>query len=220
MKYSFGTPPPVAPLTTGMQRAMAGPKTIMIAGLERGGTSATAAAVDALGIPIGHSCDGHYESIEFKADPFFDESWSKMQERICALNATHNYWGTQVWANPAHICRLGCAMRNPHLILVFRDSVAVAQRRLKIGGYGDSLQKVMAQILIGQFQLWGLSQTDQMPVLLISFERLRITPDIVVRHIADFLRLQPNEDSITDACNRITRDGGYIIQTRDGYRKP
>jgi len=219
MKYSFTKPQPVNPLIVGTGTGTVGPKTVMIAGLPRGGTSATAAVIDALGVPVGNTEDGHYEFPEFKADPFSKENWSIMEDRIRSMNAAHECWGTQVWYEIAPIYRIGSAIRNPHLVLVFRDLAALMQRCLLLGEYATDVHELLLLLTEEQSRLWHVARNRRFPTLLISFERLRTTPDVTVRHIAEFLRLDASEAQIVDAMNRVNRRGGYIMQQVEGYRE-
>ncbi len=212
MTYSFTTPQPVAPLIVGSGKGKPGPKTVMIAGLPRGGTSATAAVVDALGVPVGNSHDGHCEFPEFKADPFTHKSSSAMMAIMARMDHDFDNWGLQVWHQLAPITAIGHNLRNPHLILVFRDLAALVQRHLQTGEYGDTPREVMGAIHEQQSHLWHVARNGRFPTLLVSFERLRTTPDIVVLHIAEFLGLEPTAEMLADAAARVNKQGGYIKQ--------
>lgn len=217
-KYCFGEPQQPEPLIVGPSGRL-GPITIMIAGLARGGTSATAAAVDGLGIPVGISSDGHYETPGFKDNLGDDIIMKAVRKQIDEQNDMHDKWGVQV--NAADIVRLSSEMRNPHLILVVRDSVALVQRHIGArDGYGDAWENLQLSIPFLQSQLWHIAVNCVCPTMLISFERLRIVPHVVIRQIAEFVHCEPSNECFEDACNRVNLHGGYIIQNRIGYQKP
>jgi len=142
-----------------------------------------------------------------------------MEDRIRSMNAAHECWGTQVWYEIAPIYRIGSAIRNPHLVLVFRDLAALMQRCLLLGEYATDVHELLLLLTEEQSRLWHVARNRRFPTLLISFERLRTTPDVTVRHIAEFLRLDASEAQIVDAMNRVNRRGGYIMQQVEGYRE-
>lgn len=209
----FTSPPAVAPLTLRVGESREGSKTVMLAGLSRGGTSATAAVIDALGVHLGETSDGHFETVVFKRWPFRDDDWGNILDYIHQADSQYENWGTQVWHNPAHIARIGSAMRNPHLVLVFRDPVALVQRHLQTLEYGKDSEELLLTIPMQQARLWDIARTAEIPTLLVSFGRLRASPEETIQHIAAFLELTPTDEQFTTAIARVNRAGGYLVMS-------
>lgn len=171
--------------------------TVLVAGLGRGGTSLTSAVIDALGVPMDGSEDGHFERSEFK-------DFNGINERIKYLNNEYKSWGTQVLIND--ISRVRKKVRNPVLILTFRDLIAVLQRRLSANDHeDDDIQK----IVINEYRRF-FTIVNQLPApkMLLSYERLKYQSEETIDHIMDYLKIQnPNKQK---AMARIGT--GYLLQ--------
>ncbi len=210
----FTTLPPVAPLTLRANGPRPGPKTVILAGLSRSGTSATAAVLNALGVHLGETQDGHFETVIFKRDPFAAADWDAMQGYVDCANEEHEYWGMQTWLNPQHISKIAGAVRNPHLISTNRDPAAIIQRHMQTGEgeYVADLEALMFSVPQRQAMLWAIAQTSTLPTMLLSFERLRVNTEQTIIDIADFLCLSPTVEQYELADARVNRAGGYLIQ--------
>ncbi len=211
---NFTTLSPVSPLVLRAAHPRPGPKTVILAGLSRSGTSASAAALNGLGVHLGETHDGHFETVVFKTDPFDPGHWGWMQEYIDCANEEWLHWGTQTWLNPQHIARIAGAVRNPHLILVNRDPAAIIQRHAQTGEgeYGGDLEALMFSVPRLQALLWAIAQTSTLPTMLLSFERLRVDTEQTIIDIADFLELSPTDEQYETAQSSVNRKGGYLIQ--------
>ena len=183
-------------------------------GLGRGGTSATAAVVDAIGVPVGTSNDGHFETPEFKHDIDDPPKWKATRAAIASLNKRHAKWGSQIWNNPESAARIAAEVRNPHLLIVFRDPVAITERRLSLPDEAQDPRDLLAQVFTDMRRLLHHLAEVPVPTMLVSFERLRIQPAEIVPQIADFMGVSLTVPLLREALARVNLKGGYLVQTR------
>ena len=214
MKPTFSTPGKTTPIIINARQDTPSERTLLLMGMDRGGTSAAAAVVDAIGVPMGTSRDGHFETLEFKLGLDDPSRWRAMQAKIAAFNTHHAKWGAQIWNNPAVGGRIAAEVRNPHLLIVLRDVVAITERRLSLPDETATAPELLDWMLTETHQLLLHLTTLPLPTMLVSFERLRIQPVEVVPRIADFMGIELTRPLLQEAVDRVNLKGGYLIQTR------
>lgn len=215
MGHNFSTSPPLAPLVFNIPEDMPAERTVLLIGNARGGTSATAAVIDALGVPVGEYGDGHFETTEFKLlDLHHSGNRERLLAKIAALNAQYAQWGAQIWDTPAMTSGIAAMVRSPCLLIVFRDLVATTQRRLSLPDELHTAKEVLDLRCKEMLRLLACLTVLPLPTMLVSFERLRIQTAEVVSHIAEFLGVSPAPVQLQEACDRVNLKGGYLIQTR------
>ncbi len=180
--------------------------TCILCGINRSGTSATAAVLHSLGVEMDGSQDGHFERLEFK-DHCGEESFLK--DRISQLNLKHSKWGAQVWA--WGISDMIAMTKNPFLVLVTRDPTAIALRWNSIRFRNADNPKMQTQVICNQMSMiinhFGL---HGIPTIMISFEKLKSHTRDVVRRLAADLHL-PSEN-VDRACAVVNKGSGYLKQ--------
>lgn len=214
MRHAFSTTNKTGPLILNARQDTPVERTLLLMGIDRGGTSATAAVVDAIGVPMGTSNDGHFETSGFKRNLDDPSCWKAMLAQIAAFNTQHAKWGAQIWNNPATAGRIAAEVRNPHLLIVLRDVVAITERRLSLPDETAIAPKLLDWMLTETHQLLLHLTTLPLPTMLVSFERLRIQPAEVGSHIADFMGVELTGPLLQEAVDRVNLKGGYLIQTR------
>lgn len=177
-----------------------GKKTIVIVGVGRSCTSLIAGIIDALGINMDGSYDGHFERIHFK-----NNDWTK--NTIDDLNNTYSSWGVQLTAQPETTLNVCRRLRNPHIIIVFRDPIANAQR-LELS---EAINDPVSYVLEMHEKLLDVSKLG-FPCMLVSCERLRYQPKQIIKDICNFIQITPSNYKIRKAISRIGKNGGYLIQ--------
>ncbi len=213
MKHTFSTTNKTGPLILNARQDAPGERTLLLMGIDRGGTSAAAAVVDAIGVPMGTSGDGHFETLEFKQNLDDPACWRAMLAKIAALNNQHARWGAQVWNNPAATGRIAAEVRSPHLLIVLRDVAAISQRRLSLPDETRTAHELLDFMLAETHRLLVHPTVLPLPTMLVSFERLRINPAHIVPHIADFMGVELTEPLLQEAVSRVNLQGGYLSHT-------
>ncbi len=212
MTHSFGKSEPTAPLVFNIRPDAPCERTLLMMGIGRGGTSATAAVIDAIGVPMGASTQP-FETWEFKEDLNNPPKWKSMLAKIVDLNSRHPKWGAQVWNNPSSAARIAAEVRNPYLLIVFRDLVALTERLLSFPRETRSGKDILEQMFMETTRLLVHLTTMSMPIMVVSFERLRIQPAHIVPHIAAFMGMTPPDALLQEAVSRVNLQGGYLSHT-------
>ena len=192
--------------------------TIPIAGVPRGGTTMVAAAVHALGVDLGPAKD-------FGAHTFEDQSMNgELHTRLSYIkrrNAERQVWG---WKDPTAIVsmrELFFALRNPRLILVFRDMMATIDSEMRFDeAMSIEPRRSFADLAEATTNWWAsnmefISRTT-FPTLLVSYERALQHPETFVNQLAAFLGLTPTQEQVQEAMIRINPRGGYLKMDEQG----
>jgi hypothetical protein len=164
----------------------AGPeKTFIVTGLGRGGTSLAASMLFHAGIYMGHHlAEAVYEDLEF-TEAFHARNRDLLLRLIASRNTAHQKWGFKAPHIHAALSYQDIGLfRNPHLIVIFRDPVAVAGRTA-IAEYLDPLT-AMRECLDGLKNLVGFVDNTIAPALLLSYEKALLKPEPFIEAIARF----------------------------------
>ena len=121
-----------------------GGRTFIVSGLGRGGTTMVATALRDVGIPMGVLF--HEAAVE-DLDVFFALGQSDrtvLDTLIAQRNRQHTNWGFKI-PNIHGLLQYRelARFRNPHLILIFRDPVAITQRAA-LSDYKDPLPELLS----------------------------------------------------------------------------
>ena len=100
-----------------------GPRTYIVFGVMRGGTSMVGGVLRGMGLYLGPNVSAqNQESAEFAGRPI-----PHMKETIEQVNLEHEVWGWKFPHASDYLDRLWGSIRNPHLICVYRDPVSNAR---------------------------------------------------------------------------------------------
>ncbi|OGA45796.1 MAG: hypothetical protein A3G24_13550 [Betaproteobacteria bacterium RIFCSPLOWO2_12_FULL_62_13] len=174
-------------------------KTVVVLGAARGGTTMVAAVLQALGVFMGEKLGPVLEDVGL-SEAVEARNTARLKEMVAQRNAAHPLWG---WKRPAAIEYADVwqdCFRNPHIIAVFRDPFAIANRN-RISMLSDVFQNMERSVQhLGM--LVDLLRRQRGPVLLCSYEKALCFPEIFVRAVDDFLGLNAAE-RWADAVRRI-----------------
>ncbi len=106
-----------------------GPVAIIVVGLSRGGTSAIAASLHALGIHMGDSLhQPNFEDVKL-ARAFREREWREVKTIIHKYESEHVRFAWKLPDIYWQLSRIHKYCSNPRYIFVYRDIFAIAQRR-------------------------------------------------------------------------------------------
>lgn len=181
-------------------------KTVLVFGVERGGTSPIAGIVRGLGIYMGDNLEQNNE------DPLFvHKPVSQIKQIIRTRNSTHEVWG---WKFPKAAIELPLYisdLRNPHLIIVIRDPMATALGNQKWNGPEKNrhFRFILNEISAYNAQNIGFSLTANVPTLLVSYEKFRENLEDTIDMIASFLDIQKPEGDLRQCIINYISSPGY-----------
>ncbi|MGH3347322.1 MAG: sulfotransferase [Nocardioides sp.] len=163
------------------------PRTYIIVGSPRGGTSMVAGLASICGLRLGTESRKNQEDPEFNLrdlrqagkDPI-----PSIRDTIDRRNAEHPVWGWKFPRAIAYLDQVRTALRSPHFIIVSRDPVASAGRRISQGIAPVDAITERLELMLRNIDLvtrWGA------PALVVSYERTLQKPMTATSQIADFL---------------------------------
>jgi len=160
--------------------------TPVILGVPRGGTTMVAGVAQRCGLHIGSNLPANLE------DPDFAHATiAQMKETIVDRNAERDVWGWKFPAAARYLPRLMPLLRNPRLIVVWRDLVATTGRKLaKADDWFTALHVAHRH----QAKNLRLLQSPTCPILLVSYERAIRHPLEFAETISEFLALPMPDD--------------------------
>lgn len=181
-------------------------RTYICMGQERGGTSAVAGVLRALGLPMGDRLEGNNE------DPgFHGRNIHQMKETIESRNAAHQVWGWKYPTAARYLPALLKSIRNPHFVVVSRDVVATAIGRAKWDG--PSLRRTshvaLHEASVATMTNTSLAMAAGVPCMFVSYEHAMADGRALVIEVADFLGIERPSDRDLEACRRYLAPGSY-----------
>lgn len=185
-------------------------KTVVILGVERGGTSMVAGMVRALGVDLGERAGRNHE------DPrFLSEDRSVLSQRIAENNARKDCWGFKMPKASLMLDFYSEHLRNPHYILVFRNIASVVDSWQTRGG-SDPLQTGAHAINYYSTALANLGESAA-PLALANYERACEDPEHFAQALADFLSLDAPDSVLSRAASVVTGEGGGYVDLPEYY---
>jgi len=193
-------------------------KTVVVVGVARSGTTMVASVLDALGVCRGEGLGPVLEDIQLSEAIERDD---RATLRACARERNQHYtiWG---WKRPAAFEQVDIwrpEVRNPHVIAVYRDPFAIANRN-RISMLSDGVQAIRnANHALSRLTEF-VASTD-LPILVCSYEKALMNHGTFVAAVDGFLGLGASsrwpqaQQAIgsTDAylqASRITAAEGYV----------
>ncbi len=166
-----------------------GPKTAVVLGTYRSGTSMIAKILYDMNVPMGIDYDPseaedycNYEDY-LMAAALNARDWPAV-ERLIAERDVLELWGFKwpgtVWILPELLPRL----RNPHLIVVLRDPLSAWQSDRAHGG-----RITLADALGHMAAVQAVVKNPPCPCAAVSFERARGAVEMVARQTVEFLKI-------------------------------
>lgn len=216
--------PPLAP--TRPQKGT-GRKTIIVTGIARSGTSLFAALLKEAGVFMGEFLhDVVHEDAQI-LEFLRSRDMRLLKTLIERRNTKHDLWGFKVPNLHAFLQSSEISLfRNPHLIVVYRDPVAVAVRN----ALSEHLDERTA--LLGATNamdsLAHFIDRAECPVLMLSYEKALSFPNIVIDTVSEFcgvkveqqtrnqlfVQIQPNRAEYLAAATR--HFAGYVDGILEG----
>ncbi len=185
-------------------------KTIVVLGVERGGTSMVAGMIRALGVDMGERAGRNHEDPSFLTD-----DKQKLVERIKQNNESKSIWGFKVPKASLMLEFYGRHLRNPHYVLVFRNIEATVDSWCSRGA-NDPMSSALHAIHYYDQALKFLKE-NRSPLIFANYERACADPKEFARLLAEFIGVQADEVDIERAASIVTGEGGGYIDLPEYY---
>lgn len=182
-------------------------RTYAIFGTRRGGTSMVAGVARALGLDLGEV--GQRKNNE---DPRFqNRPLDKMREAIDTRNAEADVWGWKFPAAGSYLPELSNSLRNPYLVVVYRDPVAAALSQAKRDRKFNrrTTRLALHESSANNSVNTGLALATDRPCLLVSNERAIADPEGLIDDVAAFLGQEPPTGDLRRKILAYIQPGQY-----------
>ena len=196
-------------------------RTVIVIGCGRGGTTAVAGVVDALGVRMTEASQPHtrtnMEDGEFIAAVLDEQPepgssrypglYRRIGKIIARRNAAYVDWG---WKDPSvdlYLEGVIHQVRKPLVLFVVRNVFDIGMSHLAAGG--GSFETAFDQSLQRYQRVWTLLAKLGLPTLFIGFERALADRENFVLQTSEFLRLDPSPEQFDAAVNWLRPQGGY-----------
>ncbi len=194
------------------QNIPGGELTVPIVGIPRGGTTMVAKVVESLGINLGPKED--LDKYTMEDQTIHSPEWEKQLRYIQKRNDEHPIWG---WKDPTGISsvqRILFALRNPHIIVVFRDMLATIQGEMRFDiSVNPDVTRPFNDLTEQTLNWWRdnfrFIENTKFPTLLVSYERAVINPGLFIKEVAQFLEVAITPEQTARAMSLISPTGGY-----------
>lgn len=179
-------------------------KTVVVLGVERGGTSMGAAVIRAIGINMGDSAGLNHE------DPgFLSEDTKVLKQQIVKRNKDNAVWGFKVPKASLFLPFYEKNLRNPYYVVVYRNIAATVDswQMRKTGTPLDTMEHTLNYYSHIQTHLRATNR----PAILVNYERAVIDKENTVVALANFLGQEADPALIERGASMMTGDGqGYV----------
>ncbi len=174
-------------------------KTVVVIGLARGGTSMVAGALEKLGVHMGETAPPLYEDHTL-GRRIESRNFRAARRVVRERDGRHDTWGIK---NPARVLwsrRWQKLFREPVYVAVFRDAMAIANRR-SVSREKDLFGEL--SVVLAQYrEMVGFLRTCRRPALLVSYEKALIDPAGFATQLAAFLGIHDTR-RIADAAGFV-----------------
>jgi len=153
--------------------------TVVILGVPRGGTTMVAGVAQRCGLFIGDNLPGNLEDQRFvRSDA------SGLEAVVSQSNQRRKIWGWKYPRAADYLTELLPTLRNPRLVMVWRDPLAIASRGIS---RGDSVDKSLKRVVSLQTKNIRLMQEADCPILHVSYEKAISDPLPFAETLATFI---------------------------------
>ena len=175
------------------------PRTLIVLGAPRGGTSAVAGALAAAGLYMGQGAsEPVFESLAL-ANAIEKGEDEKVRELISAFDAEHDVWAFKRPGFNNYVGRYHSFFRNPVYLVILRDPVATANRGYISGRLKANFTRKLHHILSIHSRILGFLDDSGAPAVLISYEKLLHSPESTLRLVFAAAGLQVGHEALAAA---------------------
>ncbi len=180
-------------------------RTILVSGMSRGGTSLIASIIHDLGIPMGRDY-GNFEDPAL-GSAYDSGDWQLLTRIIAERDSFQKSWG---WKRPSFrhdLTRVAALVHNPHVIIIYKDPLSIAERKLELG---YSFQSSLGSITKSYAEMTQSALSLKSPLMLVSYEASQITSSKLVETIAEFVGISDKRIIQNAISNQENNHSQYL----------
>jgi hypothetical protein len=184
------------------------PRTAIVLGVARGGTSMASGVLRGLGVFMGDNLGFNHEDTRVQrivASKAYGDFADLARER----DREHPMWGFKFPEASLVMDKFHPRLRNPHYLFVMRHPMARGMS--VVTRTGGTLTAAIDDALQGYRSMLGFLDSVDAPALLINYEQATEDPRASAEQIADFLGIEQAPELIDRAASMILGEGaGYL----------
>jgi hypothetical protein len=186
-------------------------KTIIVVGVQRGGTSMVAGVIRELGVNLGKNLGNNHE------DPqFITKDLDRILELVRLRNEEHDVWGWKMPHTSEYLTKILSKIRNPFVIVVFRNLLGMVESQLKRSqAEMEDAYKFSYNRLV---QVGSIVPELKCPLMLVNYEKAAEKPDSFVDEMIEFLHLAVDARMRERAIQMINPAIGYRRASRESWK--
>ena len=187
-------------------------KTLLVLGAPRGGTSAIAGALSAMGIYMGRGASAPvFESLAL-ANAIEANERERARKIIEGFNAEHETWAFKRPGFTRVVSEFHGFFRNPVYLVILRDPVATASRSFISGRLKLNYLKKLRRVTAAYESIVNFVETSGAPTVFISYEKLLQDPRSTLGIIVDELGLNIPPDRLSRAVEFIEPSPEHYLE--------
>jgi len=192
--------------------------TVPITGVPRGGTTMVAVVVESLGVNLGPHDE--IQRFHHEDQTMHSPDWPTRYRYAVHRNERCDKWGWKDPTGTSSILQMMYMLRNPHVIVVFRDVLAIVQGEIRF----DETYKIpprKMQALFADTMRWlsanvEMVTSSSVPLLMVSYERAMVEPAKFVDEVCKFLQLTTTPEQRSEALSRVSYSGYLSPESESG----
>jgi|GEM_PF-1830312 len=184
------------------------PRTAVVLGVARGGTSMVSGVLRGLGLYMGDDLGFNHEDTKVQRI-VNNKNFADFADLAKSRDAAHPLWGFKFPEASLVMDKFHPSLRNPHYLFVIRHPLSRGMS--VVARTGGTLSAAIQEALKSYQSIFTFLETVDAPVLLINYEQATENPQACVAQIAAFLGLGDDEEAIGRAAAMISGEGaGYL----------
>jgi hypothetical protein len=187
-------------------------KTLLVLGAPRGGTSAIAGALSAMGIYMGRGASAPvFESLAL-ANAIEGDEPELVREIIESFNAEYETWAFKRPGFTRVVSEFHRFFRNPVYLVILRDPVATASRSFISGRLKLNYLKKLRRVITVYENIVNFVESSGAPTLFISYEKLLQDPRSTLGIVIDELGLNIPPECLEQAVEFVEPSPEHYLE--------
>ena len=204
------------PPAAGMQEM--GQKTLLVLGAPRGGTSAIAGALAAMGVYMGRGASAPvFESLAL-SNAIENDRKDQVNALIDEFNTDHDVWAYKRPGFTRFVNDFHGFFRNPVYLVILRDPVATASRSFISGRLKLNYLKKLRKVIAVYEGIVDFIESSGAPTLFISYEKLLQDPAGTLGSITQELGLSLSADDIARGARFVEPSPEHYLEVSRAER--
>jgi len=169
-------------------------KAIIIVGINRGGTSAVASSLNALGVHLGDASAAPIFEDKKLSNAFRGKDWKKLKQIADEYVLEHGVYAWKLPDTRHQLKKLEKLLGDVRFIFVFRDICAISLRKQKALDV-DAL-KSMSESIRSYDKIIKFASKSSSDHLLLSYEKILTAPESYATSLLEFIGFETSSENI------------------------